>query len=333
MTLTPQQLVNLGRQVQTQQIKLIGSTTNRVTALWDQMPGIGDDAMTAFAREAAAAVEQAQTLAARNTVAFLAQAEGMPAVGSGVSIADVVSEARPGVLAVDVYERPVVTVRTALAEGKTFARARDLGRLRLIATVDTDIALASREAGRQYASTPRSKIRGYRRLPSGNACNFCLMACTQRYRHQDLMPLHTSCHCTLPPVPIVGDVDPGRVIDKDALRQLKESGKAGNLSYQSAIRRSNKSVALAEKRLSELRDELASEEDSKRVGRLEDRIDSWNDRKKEANKLLERRKEEYAAYKERMADPVKGYKETVSVRQHGELGPVLTRKGDNFAGF
>jgi hypothetical protein len=294
------------------------------------MPGIGDEAMQAFASEAAGLVTQAQTVAARNTIAYLAQCEGVPAIGSGVSIPEVLDAARPGVSAAEVYTRPVVTVRAALSEGETFARAMQIGLSRLTATVDTDIALSSRETSRQYASSPRSRIQGYRRLPSGNACNYCLMACTQRYRHQDLMPLHTSCHCTLPPLPIVGNVDPGRVIDKDALRQLKESGKAGSLSYQSAIRRSKKSVALAEERLSELRAEIASEQDAKRMVRLEDRVDSWNERKKEAVKKLDERKADYAVFKERMADPEKGYRDLVAVRQHGELGPVLVKKGNNF---
>lgn len=328
--MTPLQLVSLSRSVQARQIRLAANTSQAVGDLWDSLPGIGDRELVSFSRDAASLVNQAQEVSARHTVAYLAQAEGLPVVGSGVSISEVVADSRSGVSAVAVYERPVVTARAALAGGKSFAEARALGRIRATSAADTDITLASRGAARSYATSPRSRITGYRRMPNGGACDFCLMASTQRYRIGDLMPIHTNCHC-IPPVPIIGKSDPGRVINKDLLRELKSSGRAGDLSYQGGVRRANDAVKLAEQRLADLQVRITETTSREDVLKLRGRQRRWEARKEEFERNAASREKDLAEYRERRRDPSAGYRELVTVQDHGELGPVLTRKGNSFA--
>lgn len=62
-------------------------------------------------------------------------------------------------------------------------------------------------------------IVGWRRVTEPGACEFCLLASTQRYHTKDLHPLHEHCRCSV--APVVGLKDPGHVLNKDLLQRLK----------------------------------------------------------------------------------------------------------------
>lgn len=153
---------------------------------------------------------------------------------SVAAIEPVVGAAVRGVDPVEVYRRPFVEVRARLADGKTPVEAFASGRRRLDSLIRTDLQLASTKTSqRRLAESP--KVVGFRRVLTGSeSCGLCAVASTQRYRSFDLMPIHPGCDCSVEP--IVGDTDPGRVANRQRLRQLKGEGVKGNRSQLSHFR-------------------------------------------------------------------------------------------------
>lgn len=124
---------------------------------------------------------------------------------------------RNGTEPAEVYARPLRTVWRALAEGKGLDEALSVARVRLVQIVTTDLQLAKTHAARAAMSAD-GRVVGYRRVLTGvKTCGICVVASTQRYHRQDLMPIHPACDCGV--APIVGTKDPGHVLDAGLLDQ------------------------------------------------------------------------------------------------------------------
>lgn len=182
----------------------------RVGTAWNRVRGLDDRALDAWLDSVLPTVEGARAQTAALASGFLASA-GFSATGGAVEI-------RRGASLREIYARPFVTARTALSRGLSFTEALELGRLRALGTIETDLSLTNREA--MGKATDR-RIRYWRRVLTGKSCMFCATASTQRYRKPDLLPLHPNCDCSV--APIAGS-DPGRVINRQLLGQLKENG-------------------------------------------------------------------------------------------------------------
>jgi hypothetical protein len=213
------QLIGLARRHQTRLIGLQNRTVTTALRAWDKFGGLTDAERARFVGVVAPVVEQAMRSAEQMVDAYL-----FAVVRSAGEIAPDVSREtfvyRQGVDLTDSYARPIIVARVAVANGATYAQAITAGRARVTQLADTDPMLAARHRAREImASVPR--IVGYRRVPDGGACQRCLLAATQRYHVGDLMPVHAHCHCTV--APIMGTVDPGRIIERDALKALKAS--------------------------------------------------------------------------------------------------------------
>jgi len=172
--------------------RLSARTVDQVGMLWDRYGGVDDAAQRRFARAAAEVVEAAQRQAAMLADAYIrtytAGLDGTT-IGATVDLASATSQR--GVAAVEVYARPAITARTALAGGKDFAEAFRVARTRATSAADVDVKLAARSAARD--SMVAAGYTRYRRVPDGTACTFCLVASTQAYNTGDLMPLHNRC--------------------------------------------------------------------------------------------------------------------------------------------
>ncbi|MFJ8755672.1 hypothetical protein [Streptomyces cyaneofuscatus] len=143
--------------------------------------------------------------------AVIADMMGGATAPAGAALSD---ELR-GVPPEDVYRRPFVQVWTALSHGHDPADAIGQGRTRLLSITETDLQLARTHAARD--SMERGGARYFRRrLSSGKNCALCTIASTQRYRVENLMPIHPGCHCK--PEPLPGNRDPGHVIDEQLLK-------------------------------------------------------------------------------------------------------------------
>lgn len=169
-----------------------------VEASWALTAGKVDDAaQAAFVARTVPYALAAQAQTANVTSAYLSLlatevlGEASPPVG--VSAAAVSGAAvRNGATPAQVYARPTVTVRRALAAGTDWSQAvaEGLDRARVIAT--DDVNLAQRAATLKVIG-PDDRVVGYRRTLTGASCGLCVMASTQRYRKGDLMPIHGNC--------------------------------------------------------------------------------------------------------------------------------------------
>lgn len=197
-----------------------------VGRLWDRYAGVDDEAAERFTTEAAGLVGAAQSSTTALVNGYLTallilagerdgDLEDTPPMPRGVDLAEV-------------YSRPIITARTALAEGKQWADAMSIGRNRAVTSAATDISLAQRDV--MSRAVDGTRIVGYRRTLTGQSCALCATASTQRYTGSRLMPIHGHCDCGV--APIIGDRDPGQVINRPLLNDLKAAGKqAGDPDY------------------------------------------------------------------------------------------------------
>lgn len=162
---------------------------------------------------------------AKSTLAFygaMAQLEGETFSRPTITRSALATSAlRNGVDEATVWKRPFVTMRTALAQGKSIKEAVNLGASRAEYLASTEVQLARRGAGLQARSS-NDRIVGYiRTLTGAENCALCYVASTQRYRKSDLLPIHPGCDCG--EMPIYGRQDPGQVIDEMRLSKTHQA--------------------------------------------------------------------------------------------------------------
>lgn len=189
---------------------------------WDRLGSWDEKDVERFLTQILPVVEAGQgataQLADAYLAAYVAGVTGVPTPPVGLDAVDFTDETLRGVPATEVYRRPFVTVWTSLKNGTSWSDAVNAGRARVESTANVDIALSMRAAS--VAAGEAHGVHGWRRVPDGKACEFCILASTQRYHGQQLMPLHNNCGCTV--APIVGSHDPGHVIDRQLLSKAKQ---------------------------------------------------------------------------------------------------------------
>lgn len=110
---------------------------------------------------------------------------------------------------------PVDEVTARLDQEKPLTKAVAAGEQRAKLLGITDLELAEREAARQILTTDTRAPRFYKRVLTGDEnCGLCVVASTQRYRTDQLLPIHPGCDCAVEPLP-----DGARhIVDEQALR-------------------------------------------------------------------------------------------------------------------
>jgi hypothetical protein len=232
-----------------------------------------------------------QAMAAMTDVylaAILSDLLGEPVEPAGVTLGDDLR----GVPAVEVYRRPFIQIWTDLAGGALLKAAIQAGLRRAEGLAATDLQLAKTHSSRiALAGRGDERIVGYRRVLTGaENCAMCVLASTQRYHVEDLLPIHPACDCAV--APIVGRQDPGQVINSVTVTD----GAQAVRSTSSGVNVFNGDNLV---NLGDLLDPLHEEID-KRFG-----ISDRGGRRIDYRKLL-------------------------TVHEHGEIGPVLTVKGQKF---
>jgi hypothetical protein len=196
--------------------RLRGVTVAQVRRAWARWQPITAEAAAGFRGEVVPVVAAAQSIAVAGGLAYVAQQLAVEGIGApDVDGAALAATLRP---ADEVVQRSVIHVRSLLAAGVPVSTALARGLDLAERNAAMDVALANRAAS-AAAMAAEPRIVGYRRVPDGGACVFCLMASTQRYGREELMPLHHRCGCDV--APIFGDADPGQVIDRALLDRLK----------------------------------------------------------------------------------------------------------------
>lgn len=180
-------------------------------------------AVAAMAKELAALSTAAQDTMAGLASEFATQA--IAATAASIVIPQPRRLATPIRNGVDlrlVHHRPAEAYKKAIATGATHAEALVKAGMRAKGLAFTDLSLQSRNA--QQAVLDRAGITTFRRvirpeLSKTGTCGMCIVAADQIYHSGDLMPIHPpSCHCVT--MPIIGDQDPGKQLNREDLDQL-----------------------------------------------------------------------------------------------------------------
>lgn len=177
------------------QARIRQATAAALGAVWFSLPAHNRENLDEWLSTALPVVEAGQRQSAALTNAFLARAVGRQPVP--LDVASLIgAAARNGTPPETVYERPFITVWTALKNGRELPEALRQGLDRATSTAEMDVQLSMRETLRQVGEADRL-ILGYQRVPDPGACEFCRVASTQRYRISDLFPLHNRCGCSV----------------------------------------------------------------------------------------------------------------------------------------
>lgn len=194
-------------------------TAAAVAQAWDDLGTYYEDSVEPFLDTITPIVWGAQEHAIALTDGFMALRTRRDPFGIGLD--DLTDRLRNGVPLTEVYRRPFVTTWTALSKGAGVRDAISAGRARAVGSAEMDVALATRASAHE-AMDRDDRVVAYERVPDGGACDFCLLASTQRYHSEDLMPLHNRCGCTVDPI-LRGDRR-GKILDRDLLGDLKAKG-------------------------------------------------------------------------------------------------------------
>jgi len=187
---------------------------------FDSLGSYRDADAAAFIEQVLPTVLAAQAQMGQITDAYLSTMIADMMGGAAAPVGVQLGEALRGVPPEDVYTRPFVTTWTALSKGKAYTQAVAEGRTRLLSITETDLQLARTHAAQQ--SMRHGGVRFFRRRLTGTAnCALCTIASTQRYRVENLMPIHPGCDCKVEP--LVGSKDPGQVIDEALLREAHDA--------------------------------------------------------------------------------------------------------------
>lgn len=320
------------------------TTGDTIAALWADLGGPDELRALEFAEAAVDVVNAAAQETAIVVDAYVAEyvgtVTGKASTGpSTLDLAEFVVDQLRGTPGLDVYRRPAITARTALADGRSFEEAMSVAGSRASAMAQADIGLAHRQAAVESMDA-NPDVDGYRRTLTGASCLLCMIASTQRYKTSALMPIHTRCDCRV--APLVDGTDYGRVINRELYRELKAQGAMDKITRgrirtreglpaQRTAAQARRQKAL-DKRAS-LEDELAAETDPARRRRLEERIERESATIVGADRQLKVLGTGPTRVKQKVTGPVapvdwpdgmKPAAPTVpAVREHGELGPVL----------
>lgn len=198
--------------------QLLARIVAQVFGIWDNLDGYDRVNVDEFVTAAVPVVQANQVAAGRLVDAFVAKMAHSSPVGV---LPETVTDVRNGVTPEDVYSRPFLRVWRNMAQGMTPAAAVANARDYLGGMAQMDAQLATSHAMADVSERQPGVV-GYRRVLTGKSCMFCASASTQRYKSGTLRPLHFRCDCGV--APIIGDRDPGRVINSDLLDNLKERG-------------------------------------------------------------------------------------------------------------
>lgn len=204
--------------LETSNLSIRERATSVTAGIWWSSPGYRDADIDAIVGRVVPISNAAMRASAVATEAFLVASADAAGVETSAGMIDVSMETVRGVSAQEVYGRLGPTVWGGLSRGMTVDEAATMGAQRLAKVIETNIQLARTHTSRDVMKR-QDGIVGYQRVPSGkNPCALCLLASTQRYHYDTLMPIHPGCQCTVEA--IYGKQDPGQIIDGETLDQV-----------------------------------------------------------------------------------------------------------------
>lgn len=161
--------------------------------IWNGLPGYDRANVDEWLSRVVPLVTAGQRQSTALTDAFLAQATGRGPLG--VAPAPIRAGTQPDV----VYQRPFVTVWSALQAGTAWDQAVADGLARAKATAATDVQLVMR-ATSQAVQNADDGIFGFQRVADGGACQFCALLDGAFVKSADAAAMHPACGCGLEPL-------------------------------------------------------------------------------------------------------------------------------------
>lgn len=185
--------------------------------IWDGIDGIDERDIPRFVRLAVPLLDAVGTASAASTSGYFRQLLGRQAA---VQIRDLLIEQD--------MRHPFIGVWRDLNRGVPYQQALRTGRDRAGTLALERVELAQNElAGRLESEVGEV---GWRRVPQGATCSWCIRVATQRYKTAASASFghgHGGVnYCDCKKVPIHGATDPGRVINDGLRRQWNKANKA-----------------------------------------------------------------------------------------------------------
>lgn len=197
---------------QTLRLRLTGAST--LLAIWQALTAYDEEQVEEFERRTTPVLGGLQIAAAALTAAYLVMLAGR-------------SSAPPtgGIVVAQDLRDPFIGLWRDLKAGVPYAKALETGANRTRSLADERVILTQRATA---ARTPAGKVVGWRRVPQGSTCSFCVRAATQRYTTAEAAGRvghknHGRQYCDCDVVPILGDSDPGQVINRPMLQAWKDA--------------------------------------------------------------------------------------------------------------
>lgn len=179
---------------------------------WDRLANVDQPSAERFTKAAA-------TLSTASVAATAALSRSMYDVLAPEIDGDIAPVViRGGLPPAELYQRSIITSRSLLAAGATWAAAMAAGRARAVSAARTDVMLANRAAAQAQADA-RPQVEGFTRLLDPGACEYCASLADETYSSADAVPLHNNCGCSV--APIIGRSDPARALNGKLLDSLK----------------------------------------------------------------------------------------------------------------
>ena len=325
------QLVRVAARHQTQILTIRDRSVRTIAATWSRvMVNPSDFAAAQWVQLAGPLLQAAQQTAAGLAISYVdtyvAAATGTAGALTDLVAADFLNPR--GVPLDELLMRPVIEMRSKLANGATMREAVDAGGARASQIGATDPMLSYRAASSE-AMQQNPRVVGYRRVPDAKACKFCLLVSTQRYTDGDLMALHPHCGCTV--APIVGSKDPGRVLDQALLDRLKGEGVIDDINRQRQAAGSREAKKVADgyrSKADHWRTEADQATDPAAKKRYLERAADWDRKANTREGDLPAANVE--AGQALINDIFNKPQQFVTVHDHGELGPTLYEAGHHF---
>lgn len=173
-------------------------TVAAIEAVWKSLPGYDRPDADAFVSRVVPIVLAAQRQSVAVTEAFLGAYLKRPPIG--VNPENLIGAAvRNGTPPAEVYQRPFVTVWTALGSGTAYEDAVSAGLARAKEAAAMDPQLSMRATANAVQAADEG-IYGYQRAADGGACAFCQEVDGAYVKSADAMALHNNCGCGLEPL-------------------------------------------------------------------------------------------------------------------------------------
>lgn len=174
----------------------------------------------AFIREAAPWAKAGSDEGADLAAAYLSELTGAPLTASDIAVPEIP------------WDDPFLRTWHNLSEGMEYDLAKERGG-GVAEMIGRD---ATRDGAASRMAKPGTAVRGWRRVISAHACEWCRVVGTKLYKTQETATFgHHGCKCEIVAVPY--GFDPGGAINEARLRELKASGAVERVTASTMRRR------------------------------------------------------------------------------------------------